>query len=173
MNGLNAFTDWWGKLAARERRLVVVAAWMVAGLLMWWVALGPALATLKAADQQHQTLDAQLQNMLVLKAEAASLQSQVRAGGEDARRALESSVKQRFGAAATLQLAGERATVSLKGVSGGAVANWLVELRANARLLPAEMRLIRATAPAQATPATVVSGPEVWDGSVVLNLQPR
>lgn len=173
MSNLTLVRNWWGKLAARERRLVLIAAWLVAALLVWWMALAPALATLKSADQQHLALDAQLQNMLALKAEAASLQSQVRAGGEDARRALESSLKQRFGAAGTLQFAGERATVNLKGVTGAALANWLVEVRAGARLLPAEVRLTRANVPALGAPAASVAATDLWDGSVVLNLLPR
>ncbi len=158
-----AIRDRWDALAARERRLVGVAAVLVAAALVWWLALAPALATLRGAEQQHQTLDAQLQYMLAQKAEAIALQAQTRAGGEDPRRALEASLKQAFGAQASVQVAGERATVNVKGVSSGALANWLVDVRANARLLPAEVRLLRSGAPT----------PELWDGSLVLNFPAR
>lgn len=158
------FRDRWDGLAARERRLLAAAAVLVAAALMWWLALAPALATLRSANQQHQTLDAQLQNMLALKAEATALQTQTRAGGEDSRRALEASLKQAFGALASVQVAGGRASVNLKGVSSGALANWLVDARANARLLPAEVRLVRSVTPGAS---------ELWDGSLVLNFPPR
>lgn len=163
MSALETIRDRWDTLAARERRLVGVAGVVAAAALLWWLALAPALATLRGAEQQHQALDAQLQNMLALKAEATQLQTQTSAAGEDSRRALEASLKQAFGAQASSQVAGERATVNLKRVSSSALANWLVDVRANARLLPAEVRLLRSAAPA----------PEFWDGSLVLNFPPR
>ncbi len=154
----------WDQLATRERALVGGAAWLVAAALVWWLAVAPALDTLSRAETQHPLLDAQLQRMLALKAESASTQAQARAGSSDARAALETSLKPAFGANASLQLAGDRATVILKGVSANALANWLVDLRANARLLPAEVRLTR---PAAGTP------PDLWDASLVLNLPAR
>lgn len=185
MSRFGLIEDRWNALAARERRMVAGAAWLVAAALVWWLALAPALATLSAAEAQHQTLDAQLQTMLALKAEAAALQSQVKAGADDARRAIEGSVKQGLGAASTVQIAGDRATVSLRGVTGAALSNWLVDLRTGVRLLPAEVRLTRANATATATPpaatppeatpaAPSAAAPAVvWDGSVVLTLAPR
>lgn len=160
----------WNALASRERTLVAAAAWLVAASLLWWIALAPALQTLKAADAQHQVLDGQLQTMLALKAQATSLQSQAKAGDDDTRRRLEQSVKQSLGGAAVLQVAGDRATVSLRGVSGSALSLWLVDLRAGPRLLPAELRLTRAAAAAAGPTPTA---PVLWDGSVVLNLAPR
>jgi general secretion pathway protein M len=154
----------WDLLAGRERALVAGAFWLVAAALLWWLALAPALETLGKAKAQHTALDAQLQRMLGLKAEAALLQTQVRAGAGDARAALEASLKPAFGAAASLQVAGDRATLTLKGVNANALASWLVDLRANARLLPAEVRLTRPAA---------ASAPDVWDASLVLNLPAR
>ncbi len=154
----------WNSLAVRERRLLGAAAWLVAGAAVWWIALAPALETLGRAQGQHLSLDAQLQRMLALKAEAQSLQSLARAGGGDPRAALEASLKKSFDAAATVQLAGDRATVTLKAVPAHALANWLVDLRANARLLPSEARLTRPAAP---------SAPDFWDATLVLNLPAR
>jgi general secretion pathway protein M len=151
----------WAALAMRERRLVSAAGWLLAGALLWWLALAPALGTLRAAERQHQVLDAQLQSMLALKAQAVSLQSQVRASGEDSRRVLVASVKQAFGSSASLQFAGERASVTLKNVSGQTLASWLMDVRVNALVLPAEVRLTRLPAPA---------GTDSWDATLVLNL---
>lgn len=156
--------DRWDLLATRERALVGGAAWLVAAALLWWLALAPAFETLAKAETQHPLLDAQLQRMLGLKAEAMSFQTQARAGGGDVRAALEASLKPAFGAAASLQLASDRATVTLKGVSAQALATWLVDLRANARLLPAEVRLTRPAA---------ASTPDLWDASLVLILPAR
>jgi general secretion pathway protein M len=63
-----------------------------------------------------------------------------------------------------VQFAGERATVTLRAVPSAALAGWLVDLRANARLLPAEVHLAK---PVGADAA------DRWDGSVVLNLPQR
>ncbi len=156
--------NWWDRLATRERVLVGAGAWLVAAALLWWVALAPALETLARAKVQQPLLDAQLQRMLALKAEAQFLAGQVRAGGGDTRAVLESSLKQAFGASANLQLAGDRATVTLKAVPAATLASWLVDLRANARLLPAEARLTRPAAP---------GAPDLWDASLVLNLPAR
>ena len=157
MNGLNAFTDWWGKLAARERRLVVVAAWMVAGLLVWWVALGPALATLKAADQQHQTLDAQLQNMQRLAAETQALRSAPPVTPEQAAAALKAATD-RLGDKAKLALQGERAVLTLTGVGTGALRDWLAEARAGARARPLEANLSRAAQGYSGTLVVAIGG---------------
>ena len=53
----------WAALAPREQALVAAAVALVALALLWWVALAPALATLRSADAQHRALDNQLQHM--------------------------------------------------------------------------------------------------------------
>ena len=54
----------------------------------------------------------------------------------------------------------DRATITLTGVSGEALARWLGQSRLNAGALPAEARLNRNPAGA-------------WEGTVVLTLPPR
>ena len=66
----------WAALEARERRLVIAAATLVALALLWWIALAPALRTLSAAPAEHAQLDAQLQQMATLQNRAKALQSQ-------------------------------------------------------------------------------------------------
>ncbi|WP_225981021.1 type II secretion system protein GspM, partial [Paracidovorax avenae] len=53
----------WKTLAPREQSLVLAAGTVVAVALLWWVALAPALRTLREAPAQHAALDAQLQRM--------------------------------------------------------------------------------------------------------------
>ena len=43
----------WHKLAARERRAVLLAVGITTAALLWWVALAPALATLRQAACRH------------------------------------------------------------------------------------------------------------------------
>ena len=78
--------------------------------------------------------------------------------------------------AAQLNVVGDRATITLKGASADALAQWLAQARSNARATPVEARLTRsatAAAPAGQTPVTlgrpVVAMPR-WDGTLVLAL---
>ena len=80
--------------------------------------------------------------------------------------ALEASVKQSLGTGAQLSVSGERATLTLKGVTATALGAWLAQVRANARALPAEARLVR-------SPATTAATGILWDGVIVLALPPR
>lgn len=155
----------WNLLAPRERAAVLLAGGTVLVALVWWVLLGPALATLRQADAQHRALDAQLQTMRGLQSEAMALQQQPRLGYDDALRALEASVRQRLGTTAQLTVSGERATLTLKAAEADALARWLTQARVNARAMPAEARLTRSAGPANA--------PARWDGTLVLNLPPR
>lgn len=155
----------WNLLAPRERTGLLLAGALVVVLLLWWVVLGPALATLRQAEAQHRQLDAELQAMRSLQAEAMALQNQPRITYDDALRALEASVRQRLGASAQLSVAGERATLTLKGADPDALARWLTQARVNARAVPAEARLTRS--------AGAAAAPTRWDGSLVLTLPAR
>ena len=156
----------WDRLAPRERRSMLAAGALVGIALVWWLALAPALRTLQGADAQHRLLDAQLQTMLRLQAEAQELPARPKLGFEEALRALEASVRQRFGPAAQLSVVGERATVTLKNAPAAALSDWLAQARVDARALPAEARLLRSPG---AVPAT---GP-TWDGVLVMSLPAR
>src|SRR4051812_14708177 len=128
----------WQALAPREKMLVGGAAALIAAVLAWLLAIGPALSTLRTAEAQHRELDAQLQRMRSLQTQAQGLQSQPKLGSEEAVRMLEVSVRQRLGTSARLAVAGERATVTLSGAPPDALAEWLTQARVNARALPGE-----------------------------------
>lgn len=165
----------WQALAARERQALGLACGVLALALLWWLGLAPALHTLRAAEARQQQLDSQWQQMQSLQGQARALQQQTRLSRQDALQALEASVRQRLGNAGQLSVQGERATLVLKNVPAGALAQWLAQARANARVLPAEVRLSRSTAP-QAAAAKAGEAPPVaepsWDGSLVLALPP-
>lgn len=150
----------WERLAAREKMLVAGAAALVGLALVWWILFAPALAMLRSAEAQHRALDAQLQRMLRLKAQAETMQAQPRQGHDEALRLLEASIREGLGTTARYTIAGERVTVTLAGASSETLAQWLTQARVNARALPGEARLQRNAAGA-------------WDGTLVLTLPPR
>jgi len=155
----------WRLVARREQRLLLAVLALVVLTLLWSLALAPALATLKAAQQQRLVLDAQWQQMQRLQAQAKVLQAQPPLSFADARRLLEASVKP-LGATAQLVVTGERVTLSFKGISADALAQWLAQVRLNARAVPSEARLVRGAAVAGGA-----SGG--WNGTLVLSLSAR
>ncbi|MEI7538049.1 MAG: type II secretion system protein GspM [Comamonadaceae bacterium] len=157
MNFSSLLAERWQALARRERQWLLGAGLLVLAALVWWLAIAPALLTLRSAASQRSLLDAQLQQMQSLQGQAKALQAQPRIAVDEARRLLDASVKA-FGATAQLQMAGERATVTFKGVSADALAQWLLQVRLNVRTVPSEARLLRGA-----------NGS--WDGTVTLNLK--
>jgi general secretion pathway protein M len=148
----------WRLLAGRERMLLVSAGLLLTAAALWWVALAPALATWRGADAQHASADAELAAMRLLASEAAGLQTLPPISADESRSALENSARQRFGASAQLAVSGERATLTLAGASGEAIAGWLADARRSAHALPAEARL------------QLNSARSGWDGTLVLAL---
>jgi general secretion pathway protein M len=146
----------WRATSPREQRLLLAALVLVLGAAVWWLALAAALATLRSAETQHRALDAQWQQMQALQMQAKAIQVQPPLAAGEARRLLEASVKA-LGPSAQMSVLGERATVTFKGASADALAQWLVQARLNARALPGEAHWVR-------------TGPGTWDGTLVLNL---
>lgn len=150
----------WAALAPREKAVVAAGLALVTLAIIWWVLIGPALSTLRTADAQHRTVDTQLQRIAALRTEAQSLQSQPRQGYDEALRQLEQSVRQRLGANGRITVTGDRATVSVSGVSPDALAQWLQQARTGARVAPGEAHLVR-------------NPNGAWDGTLVVSLPPR
>lgn len=150
----------WAALSARDRRMLQLGAGVLGLALLWWLALAPALGTLRQAPQQHQRLDGQLERMRQLQAQAQALQNRPRVSPTDAVRALEQSVRQQLGASAQLQINGNRASVTLRNVSAPVLAQWLSQVRNGAHASVSQARLLRDSAAAPAT----------WSGTLVLAL---
>jgi general secretion pathway protein M len=146
----------WAGLGLRERRMVALAASVMLVALVWMLGVAPALKTLKAAPAQHEMLDAQLQSMHKLAAQAKGLQNRPAVSRADALRSLQSSLQQGLGASAQLNVAGDRVTVVLKGAAPDMLAQWLAQARVTARAVATQSRLTR--------------GAAGWDGTVVLDL---
>jgi general secretion pathway protein M len=144
-------------LAPREKLMVLAAAVVVAVAIVWLVAIGPALSTLRTSDEQRRALDAQLQRMVALKTQAQAMQSQPKPSRDEAMRQLEQSVRQRLGTAGRMVIAGDRVTVTLAGTPADALAQWLAQARTAAHALPGEAHLTR-------------NASGLWEGSLVLIL---
>ncbi len=146
----------WQAASRREQRSLTLAVVVVVLALLWWLAVAPALAVWRSAPAQHLALDAQMQQMQTLQAQARALQALPTLNAPEAQRALEESLKP-LGASAQMGVQMDHLNVTLKGVSAQALAQWLASSRQNAHLVPTEAHLTR-----------VAGG--TWDGRVVFTL---
>lgn len=153
----------WATLAARERRLVVLAASVVVLALLWWLALAPALGVLRSAPAQRQALQQEAQHMQRLQQQAEALKALPKLGRDEAVQALQAATTQRLGRGAQIAMVGDRAQVTLKDVPAQALADWLQQARANARAVPMDARLTRS---GDRTPGA----PVLWSGTLSLGL---
>ena len=121
----------------------MVAAGLVLGLfLLWSLAIQPAWRTLRDTPAQIEKLGMQLQTMRRLAAEAAELQGAAALSPAQAGAGLQASA-QRLGSKAKLVLQGDRATVTVTGLSGDELRNWLADVRSAARARTLEAQLTR------------------------------
>lgn len=153
----------WRRMAPREKALLQLAATLVMAALLWLLVLAPSLATLRMADAQARVLDEQLQRMQQLQAQASAIQKQTPLGFDESVRALSQATQQTLGTAAQMNVTGDRASVTLKAVPADALASWLSQARINARSVPLEARLTRAT----------TAGPATWSGVLIMRLPQR
>lgn len=147
----------WAALAPREKAMAAAGVAVVVLALVWVIFIGPALSTLRTADQQRRALDTQLAHMLALQTQAQAMQSQPKIGRDETIRQLEASVRQRLGTTARTTIAGDRVTVTLSGAAGDTLAQWLAQVRAAAHALPAEAHVNR-------------NASGTWEGTIVLTL---
>ena len=95
-----------------------------------------------------------------LQAEAKAMQSLPRQNPDDAMRQLESAIRQQLGTSARYSIVGDRVTITLSNAPAAALAQWLAQVRTNARAIPGEAHLTR-------------NAGGGWDGSVLLALPAR
>lgn len=139
---LDLLRPWWQGLALRERRLIVAALTLVALALLWWVALAPALRTLQRAPAQIDAVETQLQTMQRLAAEARELRGVTPVPADQATNVLKAATA-RLGDKARLAVQGDRAVLTMAGVSSVALRDWLAEARSGARARTIEANLSR------------------------------
>ncbi|CAM3925686.1 type II secretion system protein GspM [Roseateles saccharophilus] len=146
---------YWKALGDRERLALQAVAALLGVVLAWSLLLAPALRTLKTAPAELEKLDLQLQQMQAQAQEVHALRSAPAVPPAQAQAALTASVEH-LGPAAHMNLAGERAVVTLTGIAPEALQAWLGEVRSAARARPVEAQLTR--------------GPKGYSGSLVLTL---
>lgn len=145
----------WQALGERERLALGAAGVLLGLLLAWSILLAPALRTLKTAPDELEQLELQLQQMQAQAQEARLLRNAPPVPPAQAEAALKASVEH-LGAAARLNITGDRAIVTLNGITPPDLQAWLAEVRAAARARPVEAQLTR--------------GPKGFSGNLVLSL---
>jgi general secretion pathway protein M len=140
---LQPLATWWRGLAERERRLVALAGALLAAAALWMLAVQPAWRTLQRAPLEIERLEAELQAMQRLAAEATTLRAAPPVSPEQASTALQAATA-RLGDQGKLALQGNgRAVLTVNNIGSGALRDWLAEARAGARAKPLEATLNR------------------------------
>lgn len=151
-------TAWWRALAPRERQGAMIAAALVGAAVLWFVAMQPALRTLRSAPATIDKLDAELQHMQLLATDSRALRAAPPVAPAQAASALQAAAA-RLGAKAKLVQQGGRATLTLTGVDGEALRNLLSEVRSTARARPIEAQLVRSKSGYDGTLVLAIGGP--------------
>ncbi len=136
---------WWLARTPRERQAVAIVVLVLVLFALWSLLVQPALRTANEAPAQLDRLDAQYQQMQRIAAEATTLRGASRVSPQQAAAALKAATD-RLGSNARLALQGDRATLTLSGVSAEALRAWLNEARSGARARPSEAQLTRGAA---------------------------
>jgi general secretion pathway protein M len=146
---------WWRSRAKRERQAIALVVAVVVLFIVWTVLVQPAWRTARSAPAELDALDAQLQQMQRIANESRGLRNTAPVGAAQAGIALKAA-SDRLGDKARLNLQGDRAILTLTGVTPEALRAWLTEARAGARARPVEAQLQR--------------GPNGYTGTLTVNI---
>lgn len=135
--GLAGLRPWWSGLAARERRMVGLAASVVLGGLLIGLGVQPAWRTLQQAPPRMAVLQEQLRQMQSQATDATRWRAVAAVPAGQSAAALQAAT-QRLAPRARLSLQGDRAVLSFDGLSPSELQAWLAEARAGARARPVE-----------------------------------
>lgn len=134
---------WWKALSSRDKRMIRVAAALLIFVLLWLLALQPAIRTIRSFESAQRTQEAKLQQMLNLQSQAQSMQNLPLVSQAAAVTALEISIEQTFGNRAEIIFNGNNATVNVRAISPEDLAKWLNNIRTNSRTVAVQARLTR------------------------------
>jgi general secretion pathway protein M len=151
----NEALAFWRGRASRERQALGAGLLALLVLLVWLVLVQPAWHTVREAPAQLDQLDRQLQLTQATSVEVKALRAIAPVSSTQASAALKAATD-RLGAQARLSMQGDRASLTLTGVSPEALLDWLTEARSAARARPVEASLTRAG--------------QGYSGTLVLNL---
>jgi general secretion pathway protein M len=144
----------WQRMGVRERQGLLIAGAAVGLLLLWLVVLRPALATVRNASVERQTLQLQLLQMQRLAGEAKELRTLPPIAASQAGQAL-AAATQRLGERGKITQQGERWVFTFSKLQPDEVRAWLAEARSGAR--------------ARAVDAQVARGPEGLAGTIAVS----
>lgn len=132
----------WRGMASRERTTVALGLAVLFAFVVWLIFIGPAWRVANEAPAKLDRLESQLQQMQRLSAEARTLRNAPAVTLAQAVEPMKAATA-RLGSNASINFQGDRATLTLNGVSGDALRDWLMETRSAARARPVEVTLIR------------------------------
>ena len=162
-----ALSQAWQQRTARERQLMLVAAWVLVATALWSWAIAPALRTWHEAPTRQAALDATSKQMQQLQAQAQAFKKPQAVARAEALRWLEENIPTQLGTETRWQLQGERLSLQLSGTSPEQLASWLKQARERAQALPVQAQL------QQANPASKPDASKQavrWSGSLLLSL---
>ena len=134
--------QFWQSRAPHERQLIVAAAVAIAVLVVWLIAVRPALNTLRETPAELDRLDTQWQQMQLAALESTTLRSASPVPPQQAAEALRAATE-RLGGKGKIALQGDRATLTFSSVPFEALRNWIGEARGAARARPVEAQLLK------------------------------
>jgi general secretion pathway protein M len=158
MGWQNLFRARWAAMAAREQRGVLLAAAVLGAALVWFIALAPALRSLKTVATQSASLAADIDRMQALQARAKVLQAKPTLAPQESLRALQTAAG-KLGATVSLQVVGEQATLTIKKLGALPLGQWLSP-QTGPGLSPIEAHLKRDTGSIE----------PVWSGTLIYRL---
>ena len=132
----------WQTLGDREQQALRGAAWALGLLLLWLLAVQPALKVLRQTPAQLEAVELQLQEMQSMALQARELRAAPAVPAAQALQALQAA-SDHLGAAARLSITGDRAVLTLNGIASEPLQAWLGEVRSAARARPLEAQLQR------------------------------
>lgn len=127
----------WAAMAPRERSMITVMAWLLGVTLVFLLGVRPAWKTLQQTPVQLREVNAVLEDMQRQAAEVKTLRQMPVVPPSQAEAALRSATE-RLGEGAKIRILPDRSVVTLTKVAGTDLAQWLAEVRANARARPVE-----------------------------------
>jgi general secretion pathway protein M len=139
----NPLITYWQKLQERERWLVALALVLVSAAALWFLAIRPAWQQLQQAPVRLDELDSQTLVMRRLAAETRELRSAPQVNPAQALASLRAA-SGRLGNNAKLSVRGDRAVLTIDGITGEALRAWLSEVRSGARARAVEAQLTNA-----------------------------
>ena len=145
----------WQQLSPRERMLLQAGGGVLLLALLWLLAIAPALQTLREAPQRKADLDRQLIQMRHLQEQAHALQQLPRVNPAT-REQLLTELSLRLLGPDSISVQAGQAQIQLRNVPPAALAEWLMQTRLLAHVLPQQAQLQRSA-----------TG---WNGSLIVPL---